>query len=330
MELARAVNRLEGVDCELVTFGPRTADEVVDGLPIRVLRAVAHVGGHPARPLGPGLPAALRGADIVHAHHLTATSSRLAALAGRARGVRRAVTDHGLDGRPWFGLFDRFLTVSTYSAEILGAPPDRTAVIYGGADEERFRPGDERRDGVLFVGRLTPHKGVDRLIEALPDGARLTIAGTGGHDPHPPARDYPEHLRRLAAGKDVEFAGAVPDDGLPRLLRTAAVAVMPSVHRSCYGTEVAVAELLGLSALEAMASGTPVVASAVGGLPEVVADGATGYLVPPGDVGALRARLSELLGDPAHARRLGDAARHRVVERFTWRTCARRCVDAYT
>jgi starch synthase len=78
-----------------------------------------------------------------------------------------------------------------------------------------------------------------------------------------------------------------------------------------------------------MASGTPVVASRVGGLPEVVTDGVTGYLVEPGDVAGLRERLEQLTGDGAFARGMGDAARDAVVERFTWDHCARRCLGAY-
>lgn len=321
------------MDCELVTFGRQPAEEVVDGLPIRVLRAYGHLHGHPAHPVGPGLGRALRGADVVHVHHLKASSSRAAALVAAARRTPRAVTDHGLGGGDWFGLlprlFDRFLTVSAHSAARLGTPPERTSVIYGGADDVRFGPGDEERDGVVFVGRLTPHKGVDVLIRALPAGARLTVAGTTGHDRRPPERDYPDHLRRLAAGKHVTFAGALPDDELAKLLRSAAVAAVPSVYRSCYGRQVAIAELLGLTALEAMASATPVVASRVGGLEEIVVDATTGYLVAPGDVDGLRARLSAVLDDPAHGRRLGDQARRHVLERFTWSACAERCARAY-
>jgi len=104
---------------------------------------------------------------------------------------------------------------------------------------------------------------------------------------------------------------------------------VPSVHVTCYGATVAVSELLGLSTIEAMASGTPVVASRVGGLAEVVVDGATGFLVEPGDVDALRNRIALVLDDPALARRLGAGARARVLERFTWDACARRCRDAY-
>src|SRR5205823_13721524 len=150
----------------------------------------------------------------VHTHHMRSTPGRLAALAAGLRGQRTAVTDHGLQGGDWWGLlprlFDRFLTVSAYSARELGAPPARTRVVYGGADPRRYRPDPATaRAGVLFVGRLTPHKGIDRLIEALPPGAALRVVGSSGHDPRPPERDYPLVLRRLASGRDVSFLGPV-------------------------------------------------------------------------------------------------------------------------
>jgi glycosyltransferase involved in cell wall biosynthesis len=271
---------------------------------------------------------------VVHTHHMRSAPSRLAALAARARRQRVVVTDHGLQGGDWAGLlprlFHRFLVVSEYSARELRAPPAHTRVIYGGADPHRFAPDPvARRDGVLFVGRLTPHKGVDRLIQALPPGARLRVAGSTGHDPAPPERDYPLLLRRLAAGRDVEFLGPVPDDSLPSLYRQAALLALPSVHQTCYGRTVHVSELLGLAVLEAMASGTPVVCSRLGGLPEVVQDGVTGFLVEPGNIRELRERLAELLRNPPLAARLGRNARELTLERFTWQACAQRCLEAY-
>ena len=323
------------VDCELVTFGPRPGRwREPGGLRVRVLRPLHRLGGHPAQPVTPLLPAALAGAGIVHAHQFRSLPSRMAAVTARTRGAATAVTDHGLLGRTWGGLvhrlFDRYLTVSAFSARVLGAPPSRTRVIYGGADPRRFapQPGADR-DGVLFVGRLTPHKGVDRLIRALPPGARLRVAGSGGHDPRPPERDYPQLLRRLAEGRQVRFLGPAAEEDLPGLYRRAAVLAMPSVDRTCYGRPVPVSELLGLTALEAMASGTPVVASRIGGLAEVVVDGETGFLVEPGDLAALHDRLAQLLADRRLAARLGANARELVVERFTWRACAERCLAAY-
>jgi glycosyltransferase involved in cell wall biosynthesis len=333
LELVRAL--AAEVDCELVTFGPRPGRwRDPGGARGTVLRPLARLRGQPAQPLAARLPAALTGAGVVHAHHFRSVPSRVAALTARLTGAATAVTDHGLPGGSWGGLvlrlFDRFLTVSRCSARLLGAPPARTRVIYGGADPERFAP-DPRADraGVLFVGRLTPHKGVDRLIRALPPGAVLRVAGTAGHDPQPPERDYPALLRRLAHGRDVAFLGAVPEPDLPGLYRRAAVLALPSVHRTCYGRHVPVSELLGLVALEAMASGTPVVASRIGGLAEVVVDGETGFLVRPGDVGQLRDRLARVLSDRRLAARLGGNARDLVAERFTWRACAERCLRAY-
>ena len=333
LELARALARR--ADCELVTFGREAgAWREASGLRVRVLRALVHAGGHPAHPLARGLGHALAGADVVHTHHMRSAPSRLAALNARARGAATAVTDHGLAGGNWAGilprLFDRFLMVSAYSARQLAAPPSRTRLIYGGADPARFspEPGVSRR-GVLFVGRLTPHKAVDRLIDALPENAELRIVGSAGHDPRPPERNYPSLLRSLAARRCVEFLGAVADSDLPDLYRRAQVLALPSVHMTCYGREIAVSELLGLAAIEAMASGTPVVASRVGGLPEVVEHGVTGFLVEPGNVDELRTRLREVLGDRELAKRLGRNARERVLETFTWEACAERCLAAY-
>lgn len=333
LELARAL--AAEADVRLVTFGPRAERwREPGGLEVRVLRPLARLHGHAAQPLAPLLPAALAGADVVHAHHFRSLPTRAAAVTARLRRAATAVTDHGLPSGAWGGLayrlFDRFLTVSRYSASLLGAPPERTRVIYGGADPERFAPDPRAaRDGVLFVGRLTPHKGVDRLILALPPGAALRVAGSTGHDPRPPERNYPDLLRHLAAGRPVEFLGPVADPVLPDLYRSAAVLAMPSVERTCYGRRVAVSELFGLAAVEAMASATPVVASRIGGLAEVVVDGETGFLVEPGDVEALRDRLALVLSDRPLAARLGANARELAIERFTWRGCAERCLAAY-
>jgi glycosyltransferase involved in cell wall biosynthesis len=246
LELARALAKLDGVDCELLTFGPRP--RLIDddaGLRIRVVQPVRYLGGHPAHPLAPAMISNVTDADVVHTHHLRSTPSRLAAVAARAsrpwaRSRGLVVTDHGLGGGDWWGLlprlFDRFLAVSQHSATVLGAPPAKTRVVYGGVDPRRFTPDPESaRAGVLFVGRLTPHKGLDRLIAALPDRARLTIAGTGGHDRHPPERNYLEDLRSLAVGREVEFVGAIADEQLPALYRGAAVVALPSVNVTCYG-----------------------------------------------------------------------------------------------
>ena len=332
LELARAL--ANEIDCQLITFGGVAGDRRDGRLRIRVLRPLGHIGGHPALPIVPSLPGAIGRADIVHAHQMRSPASVLAALTARVRGNRAVVTDHGLQGSEWGGLlprlYDRFLTVSRSSAAEIRSPSAKTRVVYGGVDPVRYSPGrGVRRDGVLFVGRLTPHKGVDVLIRALPQDSMLTIVGSEGHDRNLPERGYPQLLRSLASGRLVRFAGALNDAELVGEYRRAAVLVLPSVERTCYGRRIAVSELLGLVALEAMASGTPVIASRIGGLPEVVEDGETGFLVPPGDVAALRERIQLLLEDRALAHRMGDRARNRVLASWTWARCAERCLTAY-
>jgi glycosyltransferase involved in cell wall biosynthesis len=333
LELARA---LAGeVDCELITFG-RHARRWHDpsGLRIRTLPSLAWQHGHPAHPFAPALVGALRSATIVHTHHMRSLPSRMAAIVGRARGATMCVTDHGLQAGDWAGLLPRlfhwFLTVSAYSARELRAPSKRSKVIYGGADPALYTPEPAgQREGVLFVGRLTPHKGVDVLLRALPHGATLRIIGSTGHDSRLPEREYPGLLRRLAHGQDVRFLGAVSDLELAALYRSARVLVLPSVERTCYGRVVKVSELLGLAVLEAMASGTPVIVTRVGGVPEIVRDGETGLIVPAADVDALGGALGRLLGNDVLAGRLGAAAREDVLQRFTWSKVAQRCLEAY-
>jgi glycosyltransferase involved in cell wall biosynthesis len=333
VELALALSRSHGVDCELITFGrPAGVRREPSGLTVRVLGPFARLRGHPAQPLAAGLARAVRGADVVHTHHARSVPSRHAAWAASRDGAV-VTTDHGLGGDAsgrWARRFALLLAVSAHSVRTLAWPADRARVVHGGADPERFRPDpDQARAGVLFVGRLTPHKGVDRLLRALPEGASLTVAGTTGHDVRPPESGYPDLLRSLARGRKVRFCPGVAEADLAALHRRAAVFALPSVEVTCYGRTVGISELLGLSVLEAMASGTPVVASRTGGVPEVVVDGETGFLVAPGDVAALHDRLATLLADRGLARRMGDAGRAAVLARFTWAACADRCLAAY-
>jgi glycosyltransferase involved in cell wall biosynthesis len=329
LELARAL--AAHVECELITFGRRPrVEREPGGLRLRTLQALGFWGGHPAHPFAPGLLLSLHGAHVVHTHHMRSLPSRMAALSGRARHQRLTVTDHGLQGSTWWGalprLFDAFLTVSAYSARELGAPPARTRVIYGGADPGRYAPDpSQARRGVLFVGRLTPHKGVDRLLQALPANAPLRVVGSTGHDPRLPERDYPRLLRSLAQGHDVDFSGTAPDADLPRLYRSAEVLVLPSVDRTCYGRPVRVSELLGLVALEAMACGVVPVATRVGGVPELITDGEDGYLEKVGDIQGQAQRVASLLTDEQLHWRLAKAGRWNAGERF----CTDRIIPQY-
>jgi D-inositol-3-phosphate glycosyltransferase len=236
-----------------------------------------------------------------------------------------------------------------------GADPDRIAVIPCGVDTELFRPGEQAAaraalglDGgpqVLYVGRLAPIKGLETLLDGM---ARLRASGSGVHltivggDADEPLDGHEAELRsrlaRLALGDAVTFVGAQPQERLRTWYVAADATVLPSYYES-----------FGMVALEAMACGSPVVASRVGGLQTTVRHGVTGLLVPDHDPAALADALTRLLADADLRWRLGRegvrwAAQHRwpcvaeavcreyaaLVEAATSHLAAGRCQEPLT
>jgi glycosyltransferase involved in cell wall biosynthesis len=269
-------------------------------------------------------------ADVVHVNQFGSLTAHLVAAYARYRGVSTFVTDHGSSGVELgrklglHRLFDGFLEVSEFAASF--GPSARTRVVRGGVDLEKFRPGQRSEQAfALYVGRLLPHKGIDWLLRALPEGARLVVAGR----PDPDSRPYLEHLRSLARGRSVNFLIDADDARIAELYRTAWVTVLPSVAVDMYGTRRRVPELFGLSAVEAMASGTPVVVSTAGALPELVRQGETGLIVEQRDVPGLKEILASLLGDRNAVEEIGLRGRAEAEERFSWDGVADRCISAY-
>jgi glycosyltransferase involved in cell wall biosynthesis len=328
-ELARTMAGI--VPTTLLTFGERHERWREGELDVVVERAW-HVRGQRTNPWTPALLGWVRRAGVVHCHQRHVLASSTAALLGKV--LRRPVFVTDLGGGGWdisayidtSRWFSGHLHISQYSRSISAQEGfARAHVIMGGVDTEKFSPDPAvPRDGtVLFVGRLLPHKGVNYLIEAADDRMRLRIVGTA-HD----AR-FKADLEQLARVKHVEFVSGASDDALVQAYRSAAVAVLPSVYRTLYGETTRVPELLGQTALEAMACGTPVVVTSAASLPEVVADGETGFVVPPNDPAALRQKLTWLLEHPDEAARMGAAGRRRVLEHFSWPAVVRRCLELY-
>ncbi len=248
---------------------------------------------------------AARDADLVHAHWLPAGAVALTTgkpfvvqlwgtdveLARRARPLARAVLRRA-------HLVICASNALADSARELGAREVR--VIPSGVEVPERVAEEAEPPEVLFAGRLSPEKGILELVEAA-DGMKLVVAGDG------PLRDrVPGAL------------GFVPHHALGPLYERAAVVAVPS-HREGFGVVCA----------EAMAYGRPVVAGAVGGLLDLVADGETGLLVPPRDVPALRGALERLLGDRELRHRMGEAARARVREHFAWPAVTDATLAAY-
>jgi glycosyltransferase involved in cell wall biosynthesis len=329
-ELARHMAEL--TPTKLVTFGSRERAEKVDELTVRVIGEPWYVRGQVSNPFSASLFGELLKADVVHSHQQHVVASSLAALFCRFSSRRVFVSDLGGGGWDisayistdrWY---DGHLHISEYSRRCFGHETNPNAhVILGGVDIEKFSP-DASVAGeptVLFVGRILPHKGINYLIQAMPADLDLEIIGPPGD-----AR-FLNDLHGMAAGKRVNFRHNCDDGALVDAYRRALCVVLPSVYRTMYGDETRVPELLGQTLLEGMACGAPVICTDVASMPEIVEDGVSGFVVPPNDPVTLGRRIEWLAGHSPEAAEMGRAARHRVLEKFTWPQVVRRCLSIY-
>jgi starch synthase len=302
------------------------------------------------------MAAATGTAQLVHSHTWYANLG--GHLASMLYGIPHVMTMHSLEAlRPWKAeQLGGGYQVSTWCertsaasaaavvavsdgmrADILAAypeiSPERVRVIRNGIDTDEYRPDpdtdvlerygvDRTRPYVIFVGRITRQKGVPVLLRAaaglIPEAQLVLLAG---------AADTPEQLAEvteLVDGLRATRSGVfwipemLPKPEVIQLLTHATVFAIPSVY-----------EPLGIVNLEAMACGTAVVGSRTGGIPEVVADGETGLLVPPGEPAPLADALNVLLRDRGRARAMGEAGRKRAVAEFGWPAIAAQTADLY-
>ena len=321
----------ERLETMLVSFGSRPRCEQVGRLEVRVVSNWIPRGRFTVDPVNPFFLRHLRPADIIH-YHQPHTSMANVAVA-YATATRKPIFSTPLGGGGLaFNLTRAYaghLHISDFSRRVYGQaalPSART--ILGGVDTKTFTPDPTvRQTGeVLFVGRLLPHKGINYLIEGVDAATPLTIVGRRWWRRH---RRFYELLRTLARTKNVTFQENCDDRALVDAYRRALCVVLPSVYVTVFGEQYRVPELLGQTLLEAMACGTPAICTAVGGMPEVVEHGVTGFVVPPNDPAALADRVRWLQNNPDERARMSEASRQRVLTLFTWDRVVARCVDAY-
>ncbi len=300
--------------------------------------------------------------DVLHSHTWYANVAGV--LGGLLHGVPHVLTAHSLEPqRPWkieqlgggyrvsswaertaYRNCDAVIAVSRgMKADILAVypfvDPDKVHVVHNGIDTMLYAPDrdtdvlerygvDPDRPYVVFVGRITRQKGVGHLLAAARDfvpEAQLVLCAGAPDTPEIGAATASavESLRETRTGV-VWISEMLPRPDVVQLLTHATLFVCPSVY-----------EPLGIVNLEAMACGTAVVASAVGGIPEVVADGVTGLLVPyapaypEGFEAALAEAVNSLVTDPDRAAEMGKAGRGRAEREFGWDAIARRTLEVY-
>ena len=290
-----------------------------------------------------------RRATIVHGHWVVPGGLIAAAAAGR---LPLVISLHGSDvfvaerhaaiAAAARQVFRRAARITAPSDDLcrraaaLGADPARLRTIPYGVDATRFAPSREIRTEVrrelaltnepliATAGRLVRKKGFEYLIDATArlmrthPSVQLVIAGDGD------LRDELQHRATSAAPGHVRMLGRRSQDEVARLVAAADVVAVPSIRDDAGNVD-------GLPnfALEALASGTPVVATTAGGLPQAIEDRVTGRLVPERDPDALAAAIASLLDDAAAAKALGRGARERVIRDFGWARVAERFEAVY-
>jgi glycosyltransferase involved in cell wall biosynthesis len=273
--------------------------------------------------------------DLVHAHYVS-HYGLLAALAG-VHPLVMSVWGADVEVFPARHALNRMMlswtlaraTAVTASSHYLARvtapflPRGRVAtVVPFGVDAERFHPGNPPPPTPIRLvsnKHLEPVYGGDLLLEAakalLPTWpVEVWFLGEGSW-----RRELADRAERLGLAQRVHWTGQVAPDAVAEILRGAHVAVFPSRRES-----------FGVATLEASASGVAVVASRVGGLPEVVQEGETGLLVPPEDAAALAEALATLIRDPARRQAMGDAGRRWVLDRYTWSQSLDSMIRVYT
>lgn len=353
-ELTRGLDALDVAQVVLTTRPPgaprehgvgRSARVVRMGLPVTSFRQLWWL------PAAARLRRLARGVDLVHAHlgeDLAVVPLALAAAGGRRPLVVTIHTSlrHTLrvtDGRTAVlksvgGLLEHLgerragavLALTPRLARLLvddGVDPDRVHVVPSGVRPSLFAADhggtfpdpfpQVGRPRVVFVGRLAPQKGVATLVHAAvllrSSTAQVLLVGDG---PDRPALE--SEIERLDLHGRVHVTGFVAHEQVPAVLAHADVFVMPSVY-----------EELGSALVEAQWAGVPVVATRVGGIPDVVDDGVSGVLVPPGNPQALARAIDGLLGDPGRARAMAVQGRAAALRRYDWTHLAARVLDVY-
>ncbi|HEX2299003.1 MAG TPA: glycogen synthase [Pseudonocardiaceae bacterium] len=348
-----------GPDIDVHCFGEPRADATAHAVPAGLREAN---GALQAVGVDVEIAAALGGAELVHSHTWYANGAGM--LAALVHGVPHVVTAHSLEPRrPWkaeqlgggyrvsswvertaYEHADAIIAVSNGMRDDVldcypSVHPERVHVVRNGVDANTYRPVSETdavrafgidpdRPIVAFVGRITRQKGVGHLLAAahhLDPGAQLLLCAGAADTPEIEAETRIAVADLSAVRRGVVWVrDMLPIETVRQVLSAATVFACPSVY-----------EPLGIVNLEAMACGTAVVASAVGGIPEVVDDGVTGLLVPydehdpEGFARAFADSLNELLADPDRAATMGQAGRKQAITEFSWSVVAARTVELY-
>lgn len=301
------------------------------GVPVRVL-----VNENPQRHAMAAMSGRLWGVladyDVLHIHQGLTFFGCYCTVIGRSLGKTVIITDLGggenrlmLD-HGGLALADGIISISDFARAMTRSYFKGPHIsVIGPVDTDLFTPAHPPMPvparQVLSVGRLLPHKGADRIIDALPDGLALRLVGR----PYDP--DYFVLLQKRAEGRDVTFVTDADDDALRECYHRAGLYVHASTFTDIYGNRVAKPELMGLTTLEALSSGVPVAVANTASLPELAPDGRFSRVFD--DVAGLRRVFDDFAGGVWPGPDAGMLARQHTVAHYSFKVVGRRIADFY-
>jgi glycosyltransferase involved in cell wall biosynthesis len=314
----------------IFSLGRQESSFTYSGIPVQIFMD-ENPSGHMTHGITGRLWSVLADFDLIHVHQSFTVFGAYSTVVAKSLNKLLVLTDLG-SGKNQIMLFGRgveladgMISISRYAHSLVASTfSGPHEILTGPLDTDLFTPRSARqreKNLAICVSRILPHKGIDRIISALPAGLRLRVVGRVYHE------QYFQLLRNMSVGKDVEFIHDADDTKLVELLSSSSLFLQGSTTRDCYGNTYTNAELMGLSTLEALACGVPVIVSDACSLPELVPDPYFGRTFTSQD--DLVDLLHAFMVGAWPPQGAGEKARRHVVENYSLPVIGRRLSHFY-
>ena len=322
------------IEQEIISVSDRPSVSLRGGIRTRLLKNLRQ-NHSPTEACPEGLRCIMNNYDVIHVHQflsgfgefvLPIIADSSAALIGTDHGAgtsKIVLTNKSME------LYSAIISVSKYAQSLISIPKNVPSyAIIGPIDTGYYSPPQKKeisaakdKFNILSVNRLLPHKGIDRIISALPQNASLTIAGT------PYNEDYYCVLKNLSKGKSVNIITDASDEKVLSLYKSSDLFVQASTHIDFYGNFVAKPELMGLTTLEAMSCGLPALVSTTGSLPELVSDISPDWIFS--DQKDLTEKLLEIISSKGSSCTGPESLRSHMVKHYSFDVVGKKILEIY-
>ena len=332
-ELAKNLAKNKKDEIELLFFSKNDDTESLEGMKITTVKAFNFLtkfnGPSNPVPISKLFFQRIKNADIIHSYQILTEATLIATLYAKMIHTPIVLTDTNFSGasltrliRPEY-IADGVLAISNEDYDSWHAK--KKEVIYGGVTMKNFPYKKDKKKYILYFGRILSHKGVDVLVEAMPDDYELIIGGSALD------KEYITYLKKIGKHKKITFRLNATDKEMVELYRNATCFVLPATARDYLGKAWKRPGLYALVVPEAMSCGTPVIVSNVGALPDFIEKGAlkNGFVFKDRDVKDLNAKVKKIISDKELQIQLGKNARKLVETKYSWQVIADKTYAIY-